>query len=80
MYTLTVSDYSRSKPQVYASEDRGKCVNKAFELIRMTNDEESEHGWNEEQLEEIRSQLDKTGEYDDDGMVSYVIEEIPLEQ
>ena len=80
MYTLTVSDHCRSKPMVYASEDRGKCVKKAFELICMTNDEESQYGWDKEQLEEIRNQLDKTGEYDDDGMVSYVIEEIPLEK
>lgn len=76
IFVLSIYGIDESKPSVYVSKERSKCVEKAFELITFENDEDC--GWGKKQLKKIHDQLEKTGEYDDDGIVNYVIEESEL--
>jgi hypothetical protein len=77
IFVLSIYGIGESKPSVYVSKERSKCVEKAFELVEMSNDEDDEYGWDKEYLEEIHEQLRNTGEFND-GTTSYVIEESEL--
>ena len=76
IYILKIYDNDGiDEPSVYVSRDRDTIVEKAFELIKTSNDELDEYGWDKERLEEIHEQLRNEGEFDDDGTTFYVIEE-----
>ncbi len=75
IYILKIHDNDTTNPSVYVSRSRDTLVEKAFELIKMSNDELDEYGWDKERLEEIHEQLRNTGEFNDDGTTFYVIEE-----
>ncbi|MBR2771270.1 MAG: hypothetical protein IKD78_04570 [Bacteroidales bacterium] len=75
IYILKIHDNNMTDPFVYVSRSRETLVEKAFELVKMSNDEDDEYGWDKSRLEEIHEQLKNTGEFDDDGMTFYVIGE-----
>lgn len=77
IWVLTVYDSDGIKPSVYVSKDRSKCVKKAFSLIKLGNDEDSEYGLSKKELSEIKKNLETIGGYTDE-MVTYVIEETQL--